>query len=248
MSLSILWFTFFCSATVKFLLKHTEFHLMPTLNPDGYSRSRPNQLDVPHCVHKSEGRRNANGVDLNRSFPDIWDKRFNKTNKPDPEIPELQPEIRAMMKWVLEENFVLSANFHGGAVVASYPYDSVNPSLVTDEVLRNQGTPILQGIKSLSPDMKMYELLASTYAKNNQPMNLQNELERCIQGTGGPFRGGITNGADWYNVPGSMQDFVYHFTNSMAITLEISCCKHPHHQELAKVGHTMTPSSKVSSL
>lgn len=35
-------------------------------------------------------------------------------------------KVRAVMRWLQNETFVLSANLHGGALVASYPYDNSN--------------------------------------------------------------------------------------------------------------------------
>ena len=58
-------------------------------------------------------------IDLNRNFPTWAD--VNKTRE------ELftgrQAETQHMMRLILSEPWVLSANFHDGAVVASYPYD-----------------------------------------------------------------------------------------------------------------------------
>ena len=84
------------------LINNTEIFIMVSMNPDGSKRRR---------------RSNANGVDLNRNFPDWTKKEPNTTFK-------RQPETVAIMNFQADRNFSLSANFHGGAVVANYPWDS----------------------------------------------------------------------------------------------------------------------------
>ena len=80
-------------------------------------------FDCMSCVIKKSAilthnyRTNALGVDLNRDFPDI----FKSTDRA---LSELQPETRAVIEWMRNQQFVLSANLHGGAMVANYPYDT----------------------------------------------------------------------------------------------------------------------------
>ena len=71
-------------------------------------------------------RYNKNGEDLNRNFPDAFENNSAS----------IQPETQAVMNWIRNETFVLSANLHGGALVASYTFDNGNSGeLVTNSLL-----------------------------------------------------------------------------------------------------------------
>ena len=69
--------------------------------------------------HVGSGRHNTNNVDLNRAFPS-WD---DMTLTKEALMEGREPEVSAVIDWVFSQPFVLSANFHDGAVVANYPYD-----------------------------------------------------------------------------------------------------------------------------
>lgn len=94
-----------------------------------------------------------------------------------------QPETIAVMSWITTNPFVLSANLHGGAVVASYPFDSSPSHKETGQL-------------SLSPDNDVFKQLAVTYASSHPTMKKGNECKPD------EFPGGITNGAYWFDVKG----------------------------------------------
>merc|ERR1719481_2012468 len=183
------------------LINNTEIFILPSLNPDGYEISREGA-----CDNNRLGRENANGVDLNRNFPRQFDEPQN-------DLRQLrsgrEPETLAAMDWITRNPFVLSANLHGGAVVASYPFDDSPRHRIS-------------GFYSAAPDDRTFKYLAQTYARNHREMS---KNVRCTPADN--FPGGITNGAHWYDVPGGMQDFNYVHSNALEITLELSCCKHP---------------------
>lgn len=96
------------------------------------------------------------------------------------------------MNWIISEPFVLSANLHGGSLVANYPFDDNE---------RNQN-----GVEFLSPDDRTFKYLSHVYANAHRTMH---KGISCSQNSRERFMDGITNGAAWYTVSGGMQDWNY---------------------------------------
>lgn len=188
--------------TMTSLVNSTDIYILPTMNPDGYAVAQ--RYEESGCVlNNDNGRPNANRIDLNRNFPDQFASQTDS----------IQPETKALMDWITSTNFVLSANFHGGSVVASYPYDDTKSGA---------------SVYSASPDDDVFRLLALTYSHAHATMakgvTCPNEP---------PFPDGITNGAAWYDVAGGMQDYNYLHSNCFEITVELSCCKFPPASQLS---------------
>ena len=115
-------------AQITELINNTEIYVMPSMNPDGSELRQ---------------RANANGQDLNRNFPEAV---RNDANNP----AGRQPETQAIMAFQASRNFSLSANFHGGAVVANYPWDAKYERHPFDALLQN----ISLEYANLNPEMR----------------------------------------------------------------------------------------------
>lgn len=92
------------NSRVRNLVDNLEIWINPLANPDGMYRTGN--------VINSPTRYNANGIDLNRNFPDPITPNIKQ-----------QKETLDMMKFLGQHRFVLSANFHSGAEVVNYPWD-----------------------------------------------------------------------------------------------------------------------------
>ena len=97
------------------LIDNTEIHILPSMNPDGFEEATK---FAKQCSGVT-GRYNGNGEDLNRNFPTWAHKDFSRENL----LLSREPETKALIKWILDNPFVLSINFHDGSLVSNYPYD-----------------------------------------------------------------------------------------------------------------------------
>jgi carboxypeptidase D len=147
------------------LVNSVHIYIMPTMNPDGYELGT---------------RENANRIDLNRNFPDRFTPGISLTTDPDSVYIGRQPEVVAVRNWVRQHKFVLSANLHGGDIVANYPWDG-------NEERRSFNTPTM--------DDDIFRQVSLAYASKNPAMSGNRA-----------FKDGITNGAAWYPLYGGMQD------------------------------------------
>lgn len=123
--------------TIRWIVDNTRIHVMPCANPDGYAAAKVGECDTEN------GRLNSRGVDLNRNFPD----RFRSTRR----FHRYQPETKVLMRWIKSYPFVLSISFHGGALVANYPFDGN----LNKRDREYTGTP----------DDRLFRHLALTYAR-----------------------------------------------------------------------------------
>uniref|UniRef100_A0A3B4WZG7 Carboxypeptidase X, M14 family member 1 n=1 Tax=Seriola lalandi dorsalis TaxID=1841481 RepID=A0A3B4WZG7_SERLL len=212
------------------LIKETRIHLLPSMNPDGYEMAFKKGSELAGWAL---GRYSYEGIDMNHNFADLnsgmWTAIELETDQSKLinhyfPIPEqytsedafVASETRAVINWMQNIPFVLSANLHGGELVVTYPYD------MTRDWAPREHTP--------TADESFFRWLATVYASTNQVMS--NPDRRPCHNKDFLRYNNIINGADWHNVPGSMNDFSYLHTNCFEVTVELSCDKFPHVSEL----------------
>jgi hypothetical protein len=178
------------------LVDELEIWINPLANPDGtYFIS---DTDISGAIRSPvypDG--SSAGIDLNRNFPD----------PDDGDHPDGNPwwhETELMMELAERQSFVLSANFHGGAEVVNYPWDTWARRHTDD-----------RWFAALSRAYAGAAHAASTAPPWNDPGYLR-DLDN-----------GITNGWDWYPVAGGRQDFMTFWHGCRETTIELSHTKNP---------------------
>jgi len=171
------------SAEIKDLVDQTEIYINPLANPDG-------AYYVSDTSIIGSIRFNKNQVDLNRDFPEIPSDTRDSA--------DFQPETLHTMNFMKDIRPALAANFHGGAELVNYPWDTWVTYHPDDFWYRRISRKYADTVHTYSPDGYM------TFQNN-----------------------GITRGIDWYQVYGSRQDYLNYYLSGREVTIELSNNKIP---------------------
>lgn len=164
------------------LVDNIDIYINPLANPDG-------TYTDDNSTVAGATRSNANGYDLNRNYPDPQDGEH-------PDGGPYQAETEAFMAYEADHDFVLSCNFHGGAEVFNYPWDTWNAH---------------------PADLNWWECVGTDYADLCQ--------EHSPSGYFDFFGDGVTNGFTWYEVDGGRQDYMNYYHRCRESTIELSDTK-----------------------
>ena len=165
------------------VLENIDLYIGPNTNPDGTYHGGNNSVN-------GATRYNANGVDMNRNYADP-----HGSAHPDGE--EYQQETQWFMQFAQDNNFVMGANYHGGAEVMNYPWDNTY---------------------TLHADDAWWQLISHEYADLCHEVNPNYMTD---------YNNGVTNGAQWYMIGGGRQDYMNGFAQGRELTIECSNTKLP---------------------
>jgi hypothetical protein len=188
----------FCTSTdtrIQNILDNVDLFIFPCTNPDGTYHGGNNSVN-------GATRANGNNVDLNRHFPD-----FDDGAHPDG-ASHYQDEAQWMMDLAQQYLFTMGANYHGGAEVINYPWDTYQP---------------------VHPDDDWWQYVSREYAQLCQAVN---SSYMCSNLNSHANPSGITNGYAWYTITGSRQDYMNYYGQCREVTVECSNTKTPNASQL----------------
>lgn len=171
-------------SAVMRILDNVDLYICPLENPDGtYHLSN----DMIWQGGGYSTYHNYNDVQLNRNYPHLPGLGTEAN---------IQPETQAIMDWVTPINFVMSVNFHCGAELLNYPWDSWTTS------------------NRPHADADWFRYVCQNYATLCHAQD-----SSFMHGSNGRA---VIDGGDWSVVYGSRQDYMTYYQRCREVTIETS--------------------------
>ena len=178
---------------VQNILQNVDLYICPLENPDGTYHNSNSQIGYisDYSSNNPSIRYNWSNVDLNRNYPFLPGVNGSAN---------VQPETQAIINWVEDKHFVMSANFHGGAELTNFPWDSWASQTRTHA------------------DDAWFRYICQNYVDACQAMDATYML-------GESGVGNVTEGGDWYVITGSRQDYMNYYQHCREVTMEVHSSK-----------------------
>ena len=151
------------------IIENVDLYINPLTNPDGLYAGGNQTVS-------GATRANANGIDMNRNYPDPEDGMHPDGN-------DTQLENLLQIDFANQHNFVISANFHSGTEVVNYPWDTWS---------------------TLNADDDWWQLVSHTYADAAQELSPNSYFNEFDDGITNGFQwytisGGYQDYCNWYH-------------------------------------------------
>jgi len=181
------------------LVNSVAIYINPLSNPDG-------TYYVSNATVQGSRRYNARGVDLNRNYPDP----FGTTKE------ALQPENEAMIEYVSNHRFRMSANLHGGSEVMNYPWDCFT------------------SLQNPHPESAWWQEVCRRFVDTARVYGPSHFRDVNTQGW--------IAGGDWYVIHGGRQDYMNYYHDCLELTMELSTQKTLSSNRLPEYWNFLAPS------
>lgn len=163
-----------------------------------------NNIDLFICPNANpdgtyhKGNHTVNGATRNNASGIDMNRNYpDRVEGNHPDGKKYARETELFMELADEYQFTMAANYHGGAEVVNYPWDNGKSRHVDDE---------------------WWKMVSRQYADLAHEENPDYMTDR---------NDGITNGADWYVIYGSRQDYMNYYQQCRELTVECSTTKCP---------------------
>lgn len=189
--------------------------IVPDANPDGHAS---HTRDLEPIAEEPEGSLSLSALaltDRNRCFPDRCDGKRRCT----------APEVDGLMALIARHRPRSVIGVHAGALVVSLPYDASCTQPFNTFPPAKIYTP--------GPSWDAHVAAARVFVDA-----LADRTELLVPS-------GYTNGAQWYELFGGMQDFALMHGARISMTLEVSVRKSPSGADVARVLDNVVPAMEA---
>lgn len=182
---------------VQEILSEVVVDVVPMVNADSVDR-------IPQCTNYAMCRKNSNGVDLNRNYPDHWGGPGSSSN-PGSAVyhgpaPLSEPESQAVARLLDLHDYTLHATFHSGVEMILWPYGWTTSPPPDQEIYQELGQELSDATGGVRHGQTSHILYRASGTTMDQAYGSSQGLSQPLSFTPEAYRGGWGTAFDWFTL------------------------------------------------